>query len=129
MITEDYEVIAKRHDLLLSDPLINFADDVFEERMKYVIRKLLADHSPHELSTITQLDETFCFKYCHEIIVKDYGLADPKEWEVEQIDETTWAIYGKQWGEWIDPNGNFLCFETKEEAQKYIDEEIPKCSR
>jgi len=129
MLTEDYEKIASRHDLLLSDPLINFADDVTEERMKYVIRQLLLDHSPNELDRLTGLDETTCLKICHEMIVKDHGLTNPKDWKAQQVDENLWGIYGDAWGEWIDDSGNFLCFDSKELAEEYINEEIPKCSR
>lgn len=129
MITEDYEKIASKHDLLLSDPLINFADDVTEERMKYVIRQLLLDYSPNELDRLTGLDETTCLKICHEMIVKDYGLTNPKDWKAEQVDENLWGIYGDAWGEWIDESGKFLGFDSKELAEKYINEEIPKCSQ
>jgi hypothetical protein len=129
MITEDYEKIASKHDLLLSDPLINFADDVTEERMKYVIRQLLLDYSPNELDRLTGLEETTCLKICHEMIVKDYGLTNPKDWKAEQVDENLWGIYGDAWGEWIDESGKFLGFDSKELAEKYINEDIPKCSR
>jgi len=129
MITEQYEKIASKHDLLLSDPLISFADDVVEERMKYVIKKFLMDYSPHELGNLTGIDQKTCLKICHEFIVKDYFLTKPSDWKVEEVDTDLWGIYGDAWGEWIDEKGDFLCFDSEELAQKYVNEEIPKCSR
>jgi hypothetical protein len=63
------------------------------------------------------------------LIVKDYKLTKPTDWKAEQVDENLWGVYGDAWGEWINQYGDFLCFDSEELAQKYINEEIPKCSQ
>jgi hypothetical protein len=46
---------------------------------------------------------------------------DPNCWQAEQS-EDIWVIYGKTTDEWIDEDGNYLGFDTKEEADDYIKE-------
>jgi len=92
-------------------------------KLKAKISKLLEDNHPNELERLTGLDETEALKIVHEIY-KDGGLHKPQYWEAERVGDI-WAIYGKTFaGEYIDANGNFLAFDTKKEANKYIQEEI-----
>ena len=48
---------------------------------------------------------------------------DPNCWHVEQSDDI-WVIYGNTTDEWIDENGDYLGFDTEEEANQYIKETI-----
>ena len=96
--------------------------------LKEKIIELLEEYSPHELDHLTGEHQTTCLMICHEIIVRDKKLNKPEYWKVEEVDTNLWGIYGDAWGEWIDPKGDFLCFDTPEDAQQYIDEEISKCN-
>ena len=89
------------------------------DKLTAQIAELLEDHSFHELSRLTGVDDTLCMKIVHGLYSKD-----PNDWEAERVGNI-WAIYGKTFsGEWIDANGDCLAFDTKEEAEQYIKEEI-----
>ena len=87
--------------------------------MKAKIKDLLEENHPNELERLTGLDETEALKIVHEIY-KDGGLHEPQFWETERVGDI-WAIYGKTFaGEYIDANGDYLGFDTEEEADEYI---------
>jgi hypothetical protein len=91
--------------------------------LKAKIKELLEDNHPAELARLTGAGETLCHQLVYEIY-KDGGLHEPQYWETERVGDI-WAIYGKTFaGEYIDANGDFLAFDTEEEANKYIQEEI-----
>ena len=91
--------------------------------MKDTVKKLLEDNSSHDIPHLTGLGYNEANKLVHEIYLKDWGLNDPKYWQTEQVDDDGWAIYGKDFaGEWIDENGEYLCFDTEAEASQYIQE-------
>jgi hypothetical protein len=88
--------------------------------LKTIISELLEDNHPAELERLTGVDGRVCKKIVHELYPKD-----PNCWEAEAIGDGTWAIYGKNFaGEWIDANGDYLCFDSKKEANQYIKETI-----
>jgi hypothetical protein len=46
---------------------------------------------------------------------------EPQYWESEHVDTDLWGIYGKdRAGEYIDENGDYLGFDTEDEANEYI---------
>ena len=96
-----------------------------EERqiLKAKIKELLDENHPAELERLTGVDDTTCKKIVHELLPKD-----PNCWEAEYVGylgAELWGIYGKNFsGEWIDENGDYLGFDTKEEAEQYIKESI-----
>jgi hypothetical protein len=86
--------------------------------LKAKIADLLEDNHPAELERLTGVDARVCRKIVHELYPKDKAC-----WEPESIGDGTWGIYGKNYaGEWIDKNGDYLCFDTKAEANQYIKE-------
>ena len=88
--------------------------------VKHKIIELLEDYSSYEIADLTGLGREEANKLVHEIYTKDWGLNNPKFWEAEMSGDV-WAIYGKNFaGEWIDETGEYLCFDTKEEADEYI---------
>lgn len=92
--------------------------------LKAQISELLEENHPAELERLTGVDDRVCKKIVHEIY-KDGGLHKPEYWEAEEVDDDVWAIYGKTFaGEYIDANGDYLCFDTEEEAKQYIEETI-----
>lgn len=89
------------------------------DKLRDTIAELLEEHSFHELARLTGESDTLCKKIVHELYSKN-----PADWEAERVGDI-WAIYGKDIsGEWIDANGDCLCFDTKKEANQYIKEEI-----
>lgn len=89
--------------------------DKFEE----LISKLLEENHPAELSRLTGVDDVTCKKAVHKLYMERFN--DPDCWHVEQS-EDIWVIYGNTTDEWIDENGDYLGFDTKEEAEDYIKE-------
>lgn len=93
------------------------------EELKAKIAELLEENHPAELERLTGVDDRVCKKIVHELLPKD-----PNCWEAEYVGylgAELWGIYGKNFsGEWIDENGDYLGFDTKEEAEQYIKESI-----
>jgi hypothetical protein len=87
--------------------------------LKAKIIELLEDNHPNDISYILNIEDDEVLKIVHEIY-RDGGLMKPQYWESEQVGDI-WAIYGKdRAGEYIDENGDYLGFDTEEEADEYI---------
>ncbi len=89
--------------------------DKFEE----LISKLLEENHPAELSRLTGVDDVICKKVVHKLYMERFN--DPNCWHAEQSDDI-WVVYGNTTDEWIDENGDYLGFDTKEDAEDYIKE-------
>jgi len=90
--------------------------------VKQKIIELLDDYSSYEIPRLVGMDREAANKLVHEIYFKDWGLNNPKYWQAEMSGDV-WAIHGKDFaGEWIDESGEYLCFDTKAEANQYIQE-------
>ena len=89
--------------------------------LKAEIIELLNENHPAELAHLTGADDTTCKKIVHELYMERFN--DPNCWHVEQS-EDIWVIYGNTTDEWIDENGEYLGFDTEEEANQYIKETI-----
>jgi hypothetical protein len=90
------------------------------EMLKAKISELLEENHPNELERLTGEDDTTCMKIVHELYME--GFNDPNCWEPEMVGDI-WVIFGKNFsGEWIDENGDYRGFDTKEEAEQYIEE-------
>jgi len=91
-----------------------------ETDLKAKIKVYLEDNHPNDISYILNIEDDEVLKIVHEIY-RDGGLMKPQYWESEHVDDDLWAIYGKdRAGEYIDENGDYLGFDTKEEADEYI---------
>jgi hypothetical protein len=91
--------------------------------LKAKIIELLVENNPAELERLTGADDTTCKKIVHELYMERFN--DPNCWQVEYVGylgDDLWAIYGKTTDEWIDENGDYRGFDTKEEAEQYIKE-------
>lgn len=96
--------------------------------LKAKINDLLEDYHANDICFILNMEHREVLKIVHEIY-RDGGLMQPQYWEVEYVGTNTgedlWGIYGKdRAGEYIDANGNYLGFDTEEEANQYIKDEI-----
>ena len=89
--------------------------------LKAKISDLLVENHPAELARLTGADDTTCKKIVHELYMERFNDSDC--WHVEQSDDI-WVIYGNTTDEWIDENGDYLGFDTEEEANQYIQETI-----
>lgn len=92
-----------------------------KQLLKAEISDLLVENHPAELARLTGEDDTTCKKIVHELYMERFN--DPNCWHVEQSDDI-WVIYGNTTDEWIDENGDYLGFDTEEEANQYIKETI-----
>jgi hypothetical protein len=94
-----------------------------EEEMdsfKDKIALLLEENHPAELERLTGVDDTTCKKVVHQLYME--GFNDQNCWEPERVGNI-WVIFGKNFsGEWIDENGDYVGFETRNEADQYIKE-------
>lgn len=94
------------------------------EELKAKVIELLEDNHANDISYILNIKDDEALKIVHQIY-RDWGLMKPQYWESEQVDDDLWAIYGKNHsGEYIDANGDYLAFDTEEEANEYIKESI-----
>ena len=93
------------------------------DRFIELISKLLEENHPAELSRLTGIDDTTCKKAVHKLYMERFN--DPNCWHAEQSDDI-WVVYGNTTDEWIDEDGEYLGFDTKEEAEDYIKETF-KC--
>jgi hypothetical protein len=91
--------------------------------LKAKISDLLVENHPAELERLTGQDDVTCKKIVHELYMERFN--DPNCWHVEQS-EDIWVIYGNTTDEWIDENGEYLGFDTEEEANDYIKETFIK---
>jgi hypothetical protein len=89
------------------------------DKLKDWISSLLSDNHPAELSRLTGLDDVICKKVVHKLYMENFN--DPNCWKPERSGDI-WVIYGLSTDEWIDEDGNYLGFDTKNEAMQYIKE-------
>ena len=92
-----------------------------KELLKAKISDLLVENHPAELERLTGVEDTICKKIVHELYMERFN--DPNCWETERVGDV-WVIFGKACDEWIDENGDYRGFDTKEEAKQYIQETI-----
>lgn len=95
-----------------------------ETDLKTKIKVYLEDNHANDISYILGIEHREVLKIVHEIY-RDGGLMESQYWEAELVDDDLWGIYGKdRVGEYIDANGDYLGFDTEEEANEYIKESI-----
>jgi hypothetical protein len=91
--------------------------------IKERIKKLLTDHNVLELGEILGMNQDDAQKIVHDLYVQNFGFNSPNDWTVEYCGEGQYALFA-DCGEWIDKNGDYLCFDTKQEALDYINKEL-----
>ena len=76
--------------------------------------------SPAELARLTGHLDKECKQLVHQIYLDEFGMGSADYWQPEQVGDA-WALFGRDVsGEWIDPEGEYLEFETEQEALDYI---------
>jgi len=91
------------------------------EKLKDEIIELLNENHPAELARLTGEGDETCKKIVHELYMENFN--DPNCWHVERSGDI-WVIYGNTTDEWINEDGDYLGFDTKEEAMDYIKEKF-----
>jgi len=89
------------------------------DKLKVRIAKLMQEHNPAELERLTGYDDVVCKKLVHELYMENFN--SPDCWHVERSGDI-WVIYGNATDEWIDEDGEYRAFDTKQEAIDYIKE-------
>jgi hypothetical protein len=90
------------------------------DELKPWIAELLEENHPAELERLTGIDDVICKKVVNRLYME--GFNDRNCWEPERVGDI-WVIFGKNFsGEWIDENGDYVGFETRNEAMQYIKE-------
>jgi len=123
--------IGEYYDHLLAEYQRKIDKQAYEEeerekemdKLKAQIIELLNENHPAELERLTGYDDTTCMKIVHQLYMERFN--DPNCWHVEYVGylgDDLWAIYGNTTDEWIDENGEYRGFDTKEEAEQYIKE-------
>jgi hypothetical protein len=112
------------YDGLLAEHQRSIDEQAYKEeemdKLKDKIAVLLEEYHPAELERLTGYDDTTCKKIVHELYME--GFNDRNCWEPERV-EDIWVIFGKNFsGEWIDEEGEYRAFDTKQEAIDYIKE-------
>ena len=89
------------------------------DKLKDRIAELLEENHPAELERLTGEDDVVCKKIVHELYMERFN--DPNCWHVERSGHI-WVIYGNTTDEWINEDGDYLGFDTEQEANDYIKE-------
>ena len=109
LLVEEQQWLAKQAEL-----------DKKIDELKPWIAGLLEDNHPAELERLTGIDDVICKKVVNRLYME--GFDDRNCWEPERVGDI-WVIFGKNFsGEWIDENGDYVGFETRNEAMQYIKE-------
>ena len=109
LLVEEQQWLAKQAEL-----------DKQIDELKPEISKLLEENHPAELERLTGIDDVICKKVVNRLYME--GFNDRNCWEPERVGDI-WVIFGKNFsGEWIDENGDYVGFETRNEAMQYIKE-------
>lgn len=87
--------------------------------MKERIRELLEEWHPNEIGLMVGLSDSDTKKIVREIYF-DWGYASPDDWKAHHIGFGQYVLFLNQGDEWIDEEGNFRCFDSKEEALDHL---------
>jgi len=88
--------------------------------MKQHIRELLREHHPNEIGRLVGLSDNEAKKIVREIYLNDWGYANFDDWETQNVGEYGHVLFLKQGDEWIDEDGYFRCFYSKEAALEHL---------
>ena len=87
--------------------------------MKERIRELLEEWHPAEIGHLVGLPDNEAKKLVREIYL-EWGYTSPDDWEAQRIGDGEYILLLKQGDEWIDEEGDFRCFDSKEEALDHL---------
>lgn len=91
--------------------------------MKEQIRELLKEWHPAEIGRIVGLSDSDTKKIVREIYF-GWGYTSPDDWKVQHIGDGEYVLLLDQGDEWIDEEGDFRCFDSKEGALDHLRESL-----
>jgi hypothetical protein len=86
--------------------------------MKQRIEELLTDYHPAEIGRLVGMNDKEAKKIIRELYF-DWGYVSPEDWTTECIDDQ-YVLFTTNGIEWLDEEGEYRCFGTKEEALNYL---------
>ena len=87
--------------------------------MKQQIEKLLEEWHPAEIGRLVGIPSNEAKKIVREIYL-EWGHNEPDDWEVQLVGDDQHVLFLKQGDEWIDEDGEFRCFDSKEAALEHL---------
>ena len=87
--------------------------------MKEQIRELLKEWHPAEIGRMVGLSDRDTKKIVREIYF-GWGHTSPDDWKAHHIGLGQYVLFLNQGDEWIDEEGEFRCFDSKEEALDHL---------
>jgi len=93
--------------------------------MKQQIQQLLEEWHPNEIGGLVGLSDSEAKKIVREIYF-DWGYTSREDWVARHIGDGEYVLYLDQGDEWIDEDGNFRCFGSKEQALEHLHESLKR---
>jgi len=87
--------------------------------MKERIEELLKEWHPAEIGLMVGLSDSESNKIVREIYF-GWGYTSPDDWTAQHIGDGQYVLLLNQGDEWIDDDGEFRCFDSKEEAMEHL---------
>ena len=87
--------------------------------MKQQIEKLLEEWHPAEIGRLVGLSDNEAKKLVREIYF-GWGYTSPDDWKAHHIGLGQYVLFLNQGDEWVDEEGDFRCFDSKEEALDHL---------
>lgn len=88
-----------------------------EEQDLQLIEELLHEYHPAEIPRVADLDQQYVYKLIYKVRMQVWKMGD---WAPESINRKSWGIYSCG-AEYIDEKGDYLSFDSLEEAQAFAD--------
>jgi hypothetical protein len=88
--------------------------------MKQRVEELLKENHPNEIGRLIGTSDSEAKKIVREIYLNDWGYTSLDDWEIESVGEDEYVLFLKQGDEWIDEEGDFRCFASKEQALDHL---------
>jgi hypothetical protein len=88
--------------------------------MKQRVEELLKENHPNEIGRLIGTSDSEAKKVVREIYLNDCGYTSLDDWEIEDVGEHGYVLFLKQGDEWIDEEGDFRCFYSKEKALDHL---------
>ena len=91
--------------------------------MKQQIEQLLEEWHPNEIGRLVGLSDSEAKKIVREIYF-DWGYTSREDWVAVEIGDGEYVLYLEQGDEWIDEDGNYRCFDTRQKALDHLQESL-----
>jgi hypothetical protein len=94
-------------------------------KMKQQVEQLLEEWHPNEIGRMVGLSDSEAKKIVREIYF-DWGYTSRKDWVAVEIGDGEYVLCLEQGDEWIDEDGNYRCFDTRQKALDHLQESLKR---